>query len=174
MQLKEHVIYGGAAAGALSPFFGWDSLYFFAASVLIDADHYIDYLYFSRFRDWSPSKMFRFHGQMAAWRNRPHFCALEAFHTVEFMAAILLAGILLGSQPLVLVFSGLLFHLILDLVRLRRWGNIHLRALSFAEYAYRANKMRAAGVDPEAIFKEAYARISQPSRETGIPQTASS
>lgn len=157
MQLKEHIVYGGTASLILTPFFGVKSIYFFIASILIDSDHYVDFLYFSRFRNWSVKSMFRFHGQLKEWKVRDNFMALEAFHTVEFIFSILILGIYFQSTELVLVFSGMVFHMFLDLIRLYQYKAIPLRALSFIEYWLRARKMRSAGIDPEKLFHNAYA-----------------
>jgi len=42
-----------------------------------------DYLYRSRFRDWSPRRMFEFHRTLFPQIRRPDFLALSLFHTVE-------------------------------------------------------------------------------------------
>src|SRR5581483_4018485 len=98
MQPKEHVAYGAAASLCLLPALPPERVaFFFAGSVLIDIDHYLDFLYFSRFREWSPSGMFRFHGRLAKVIHKPGFCALEAFHTAEFFLGILLLGLALRS-----------------------------------------------------------------------------
>jgi hypothetical protein len=162
MTLKEHLAYGAAVTPALYPFFGLKSLFFFAASVLIDADHYIDYLYFGGFKSWSVRKMFRFHGQIRKWVGRPNICALEAFHTLEFYAGLLTVAVYFRSAEVYLILSGLLFHQALDLIRMRQWNALHLRALSFVEYWFRARKMRRSGIDPEGFFKEVYQAVSKP------------
>ena len=108
MTLKEHLAYGGVATAALYPRFGEKTLLFYAASVLIDADHYIDYLYYARFRDWSVKRMFQFHNTLASWRNSPNMMALEAFHCAEFHLAILGLALYFGSSELFLIFGGLM------------------------------------------------------------------
>ena len=45
MKLKQHILYGGVASLCLVPKFGLLSSVFWAASVLIDIDHYIDFVY---------------------------------------------------------------------------------------------------------------------------------
>ena len=161
MQLKEHIAYGGAASVALYPVFGVRTLLFFLASVLIDADHYLDYLYYTRFKNWSVKTMFKFHGTMAAWRNKPDICALEAFHTAEFLAALGALALAFHSVELSLIFWGMIFHMVLDLIRLTQWKRVDLRALSFTEYWIRKKRMMARGIHPETIFEEAYRTVSQ-------------
>ena len=52
MKLREHVVLGGAAAAGLTPVLGaQDSLVFLGATVLIDVDHYWDYLVRNDFRN---------------------------------------------------------------------------------------------------------------------------
>ena len=172
MQLKEHIFYGGSASIVLYPTFGPVTAFFFIGSVLIDVDHYIDFLYFAGFRNWSVRAMFRFHSILARWRNKPNLYALEAFHTMEFFAALLAVGIYFKSSILLLTFAGMVFHLFLDLIRLRQYNGVHLRALSFIEYWIKARRMKAAGIDPEGVIKEAYAAslISAPDNlEIAVP-----
>ena len=166
MQVKEHIVYGGSVSVALTPFFGAQTLLFFLSSVLIDLDHYVDFLYFSKFRNWSINGMFRFHGQLSAWKDDPKLYALQAFHTLEFFLAVLALAFYFRSTELFLLFSGLIFHYALDLLRIYQWERlykktIHPRAYSFLEYWIKARQMKRAGTDPEKIFQEAYAVTSQ-------------
>ena len=125
VNLREHVVLGGGAALALTPVLGaQDSAVFWAASVLIDADHYWDYLYRSRFRDWSPRRMFEFHRTLFPQIRRPDFLALSLFHTVEWFALVYLVAAFLESSAVEAVFWGMAFHLALDAL----WLTLH-RAL---------------------------------------------
>jgi hypothetical protein len=161
MQVKEHIAYGGAASLALYPSFGEKAVFFFLGSVLIDLDHYIDFLYYGRFRDWRIRNMFRFHGQMSRWKGRADVLALEAFHTAEFLALFLWVGLHFNSAEVLLLSAGMIFHLGLDLLRLFQHKAVGARALSFVEYWVRARRMRRAGVDPERVFQDAYASVVQ-------------
>jgi hypothetical protein len=165
MTPKEHVVYGAAASAALAPVFGPKVAYFFAGSILIDVDHYIDYLYFGRFRSWGPSRMFRFHAKLARAKYEPKFCALEAFHTAEFFLGVLAVGLFFRSPEILLILGGMTFHLFLDLLRLHQSDALTVRALSFIEYAVRARNMRRSGIDPEAVFFKAFAESETPDRE---------
>lgn len=166
MSPKEHVIYGATASAAVYPFWGlFGAVSFFLGSVFIDIDHYLDYLYFSRFRNWSVKDMFAFHGQMARWKDRNDFLALEAFHTAEFLLAFLAVGLYFKSAPLLLFFSGMIFHLGLDLFRLHSFGRVPVRAISFIEYWVRARRMRRSGIDPEGLFRQAYEKITAKTRD---------
>ena len=163
MHLKEHITYGGAVSIALFPVFGIRVLFFFLGSVFIDLDHYIDFLYYSRFKKWSIKSMFALHNKMSEWKDKENICALEAFHTIEFLLALLAVAFYFHSRELFLLFSGMLFHLTLDMIRLRQWGKgkIFIRAFSFIEYWIRAQKMKRLGTHPEKIYFEAYAESCQ-------------
>ena len=58
MQARQHTIIGAVAATALIPFLGINSAIFWAAAVLIDGDHYTEYVYRNGFRDFSIKRMF--------------------------------------------------------------------------------------------------------------------
>ncbi len=154
-------MYGGAVTGALYPVYGMSSVFFLLGSIFIDIDHYIDFLYYGRFRDWSVKNMFKFHGLVAKRKDYPHIYALEAFHTAEFLLTLLALGIYFHSAELVLLFAGMVFHLALDVYRLNQWGKVHVRAFSFVEYWYLRRKMRATTGDPEIFFDDVYAEISR-------------
>ena len=93
MKLREHLIIGGIAMVILTPQWGiWRALLFWGAEVLIDADHYWDYLWRSRFQDWSGWRMFRYYDQITEHIHDKNFFAISILHTVEvFVAVYLLA-----------------------------------------------------------------------------------
>ncbi len=159
MSPKEHVAYGAAASAALYPFFREKTFFFFTASVLIDLDHYIDYLYYARFRDWRIKSMFAFHGILAKQRDNPDILALEAFHTAEFLFSVLAVAVYYRSTVLYLTFAGFIFHMGLDLFRLAQWKRVDIRALSFVEYVIRKHRMIRSGLHPEKPFFDVYAQI---------------
>ena len=160
MKVKEHLSYSALASTALYPLFGEKTLLFFVSSILIDLDHYVDFVYYSRFQNWNIKDMFRFHGQISQWKHLPNIYALEAFHTIEFHFSILALAAYFRSTELYLVFWGLMFHMALDLIRLYSWRGISRRALSFFEYWIRAKNMRRSGIEPEHLFNNAYALMS--------------
>lgn len=162
MQLKEHMLYGGTASLALFPAFGWKTIFFFLASVFIDLDHYMDFVYYGKFRYWNIRGMFQFHGLLHRWTKTRKLYCLQAYHTVEFFSCILAIAVYFNSKEVFLIFWGLLFHLFLDLYRMSQERNIGVRAFSFFEYWIRSKKMKAVGLHPEQPFKEAHAlAISQ-------------
>ena len=160
MNLREHVILGGATAAALSPVLGpQESAVFWAASVLIDVDHYWDYLCRNRFRNWSFRKTFEFHRALFQRIRDPEFLALNVFHTVEWFLLVSLAGVWLGSSVIVAAFLGMVFHLGLDLARLASCRATFARALSIVEYWVRRRALVARGLDPDRPYRDALAEI---------------
>ena len=155
MNLPEHVVLGGGVAWALSPVLGVQgSAIFWVASVLIDADHYGDYLQRNGFRDWSPRRMFEFHARVFPQIRRPDFLALNLCHTVEFFTFVYVAAAVLRSSVLWAVFWGMCFHLLLDVIWLAWHRAVFSRAFSLIEYAIRRRRMRDRGLDPNLVYEE--------------------
>jgi hypothetical protein len=160
VRLSEHVILGGGAAAALTPVLGApDSLIFFASSVLIDVDHYWDYLQRNEFRDWSWRKTFEFHRAMFAKVHAPDFLGLNLFHTAEWFVTVWMAGAWLGSSALFAVLFGMAYHLVLDVAFLARHGVTFKRALSVIEYHVRRARLVRGGLDPDRPYREALIEI---------------
>ena len=149
MNLREHVILGGGAAVALSPVLGpAASVVFFASSVLIDVDHYWDYLQRNEFRNWSFGKTFAFHRVLFKNIQAPDFLAMNLFHTVEWFALVYLAGQWLGSRVIDAALAGMVFHLGLDLARLTWYRATFKRALSLVEIGVGPSAARAPQAAP--------------------------
>lgn len=160
MRLKDHLIIGGAASVVLYPALGNDAALFLAGSVLIDIDHYLEYLYHNGFRDFGVTNMFRYHEALRNSWGRPDFLNFEAFHTVEFVAAVLAASIWLGSTPLFALFMGLAFHIVCDAAFLLRLKIFRLRANSFIEYLIRKRRFKKMGLRPSAVHEDALREIA--------------
>lgn len=159
MQPVTHVLCGGAAAAALTPWLGRDALVFGAASVAIDIDHYLDFLYFNRFTDWSVRRMLAFHAEIWTRRHRPDLIGLSIFHTAEWTALLVAVASVSGSAVAWAALGGVLFHIALDLLSLTRHGILRRRAHSVVEYAVRRRRLLRAGLDPAGVFREALAAI---------------
>jgi hypothetical protein len=160
VNLREHVVLGGGAAAALVPVLGaHDSLVFFASSVLIDVDHYWDYLRRNGFKNWSWRKTFDFHWALFRRIHEPDFLAFNLFHTAEWFALVYAAGGWLGSSAMRAVFWGMLFHLVLDLLRLTWHGATFKRALSVVEYWIRRRWLLRRGLDPDRLPAEVLVEI---------------
>ena len=160
MKLREHVVLGGAAAAGLTPVLGaQDSLVFLGATVLIDVDHYWDYLVRNDFRNWSWPKTFAFHRALFPKIHDADFLALNFFHTVEAFVIVLVAGSWLGSSAALAAFLGMAYHLALDLAFLTWHRATFKRALSYVEYHLRRRRLLRRGLDPDRVYREALAEI---------------
>src|SRR3989304_6935218 len=84
MKARYHLLTGGVAAAVVVPVFGVASAAFWASSVLVDVDHYLDYLCRNGFRDFSIKRMFGFHAYLFRIGNDPTFLGLNILHTAEF------------------------------------------------------------------------------------------
>lgn len=163
MNLQEHIVLGGGAALVLSPILGAEgSLTFWTSSVLIDIDHYWEYLYHNRFKDWSWRKTFAFHAELFKHLADPRFLGLNLFHTVEWFVLVGSAACWWGSSTLLAVLGGMIFHLSLDLLRLAFHRAIFTRALSIVEYWIRRRRLFHMGLDPDGAYAEALAAIEGP------------
>jgi len=154
--LRDHVLLGGAAAVLLYPLWGfWPAFAFWLANILIDVDHYIHFLVLTRFEVLDFGTMFRLNEQAFQNRHRPDFLALEIFHTVEFLFVLGMVAFWLMPwlQP---VFWGMLFHNLVDLVHLGRYGVLTKRTHSFMEYWIRSRRIRSRGGDPNLAFQESW------------------
>ena len=155
MKLKHHIIYGGIASLCLFPKIGLLSGIFLAASVLIDIDHYIEFLWKNRFTNFSFKKMFDYCNVTVGWNTRPGMLGLSIFHTVEAIGGIYLLSFWLNSNIVKAIFWGMVFHMILDILFLLKMGALFCRAFSFLEYFIRKKIMINNGLSPDAIFEEA-------------------
>jgi hypothetical protein len=160
MNLREHVLLGAAAGAALIPACGVEAAgAFWAASVLLDVDHYWEYLEKNGFRDWSPRKMFAYHGEIFRRLRRPDLLALNLFHTVEWLGLVLAACWWWGGVVPAAALAGMVFHLALDLLRLAWLRAVTARALSLVEYVIRRRRLIRRGLDPDAVQREALLAI---------------
>ena len=89
MQPKHPILIGTALSASLLPALGSiPSAGFLIGTIVIDADHYLDFLVHNRFRDFSVRKMFRYHQRLFLSIKRPEFISLEIFHTFECLACL--------------------------------------------------------------------------------------
>lgn len=155
MKPRDHVIYGAAGAAALYPALGAGSVLFWAASVAIDLDHYLDYLWHNRFTDLGFKRMFEYHRLLTKKWHDPAFLNIEIFHTVEFIVPLFAIAHFTGSAPLFAVCLGFIFHIALDLVSLYRNGIFFARAHSLPEYFLRKKMLQGRGLDPAMLYLDA-------------------
>jgi len=134
---------------------------FWMASVLMDIDHYWDFLYHNGFKDYSVETMFAYHAVIRKLCHRPNFLSLNVFHTVEVLLAILFIGMWCNSDVILVVFWGMLFHQLLDLIDLYRHRVLFKRAFSIIEYWIRKRVMIRQGLFPALVYREALGLIGE-------------
>ena len=157
MKLREHLIIGGVAVAFLAPQWGlWRALLFWGAEVLIDADHYWDYLWRNKFSDWSGWRMFRYYDWLRKSYNDKRFFALSLLHAAEFFLAVYALARFWNYNFFITVFWGMLFHLFLDTLTFVYEGKPFLRAYSLVEYWIRKKGLIRRGINPDAFYREIF------------------
>ena len=164
MKLKDHILIGGIASLGLYPVLGVKSIVFWIASILIDTDHYWDFLYHNNFRDFSIKNMVKYHSILFKKMHRPEFLGLNVFHTVESLAVVYFIALLLNSDVIMAVLWGMLFHLFLDLLYLSKNKALFKRALSIIEYRIRRKIMVGQGLSPDILYENAIYAIGRGTR----------
>jgi hypothetical protein len=156
---REHVILGSAASVGLYFILGAGALqnviYFWLASILIDIDHYLDYIYNNRFTDYSFKRMMAYHGLLYKRRFDPAFINLSIFHCVESMGALLIVALYTGSTALLYIWWGFLFHIIFDTIKLIYDGKPSIRSNTIIGYFFRIRRLKTQGLDTKAIYTKA-------------------
>jgi len=160
MRLSSHVVVGVVASVALYPAMGMNVAAFFAASVLIDIDHYIDYVYHNGFRDISPGRMFAYHDELVRYWREPEFLVIEVFHTAEFQLFVAAVVWLTGSALLEAVLWGMLFHIAFDTGYMALHSILTKRVYSFTEYLLRRRALKRRGLEPGDICRRAARMVS--------------
>jgi hypothetical protein len=160
MRARDHAVLGAAAAAAAIPVFGPYSAVFWASSVAIDADHYLDYLCRNHFTDFSVSRMFEFHRRLYAISRQANFLGLNVGHTVEFMVLVFTAAQLTDWLWLEAAAWGMLFHIATDIVYLATQKRLSRRALSVIEYAVRWDRMKKQGLEPDKPYESTLKAMS--------------
>lgn len=129
MTLKAHAVQAAIGAVVMSVYFTLsENAVFFLSIVLIDIDHYFDFVVVTR--RFAIKDMFKYHGWV--WRHKDTVYGISVFHTVEvFIALYLLGGV---SRYFTIILYGFLFHMALDLVSLLWHGIFFNRAFSIIEY----------------------------------------
>lgn len=150
-----HLLLGVAAGAAITLAAGApNGVVFFAASMLIDADHYADFVYHSRFRSFNPRAMFRFHALLAREHHRREFLVLHLFHSVEFLGAIACIAFYRNVVPLQFVLYGMCFHLLCDWGSMIAQKTIFNRAISVTEYVIRRKRLLRFGLSSVALLRK--------------------
>ena len=177
MRLREHIKYGSVASLLSLRFLGpWYALIFWLASVLIDVDHYIDYVYRTGGTDWRVASIFRLdhflRQKLQRGELQGRLVCLSLFHTVECFSLIYLAFLWTGSVFWLAVFYGMAFHLFLDVVALAGCRALFVRAFSLIEYVVRRRIMKARGMNPDEVWIAAFKTIGVKHRSLRGPRFA--
>ncbi|MBE9531846.1 MAG: hypothetical protein IME98_03475 [Proteobacteria bacterium] len=159
MRPRDHVILGTAASAALyslSDYIAIQNLiYFWLATILIDIDHYLDYIYNNKFTDYSFKRMMRYHGLLYNRRFDPAFINLSIFHSVESMGALGAVTLYTGSTALLYIWWGFLFHIALDTIKLVYDGKPSIRSNTAVGYILRVKRLNKQGLDTKGLYTRA-------------------
>jgi hypothetical protein len=153
MRAEYHAAIGGAASAGLAPVLGIHSLVLFAASVLIDFDHYLDYVWRNRLSDLSVRGMFRFNTALDRRSKGRRTVQLSVFHTVECLLIVGAVAVLTEWPAVWALLWGFLLHLALDIADLARNRTLFVRAYSLIEYIIRWSRLRSQGAQPELPYR---------------------
>lgn len=165
MTVKQHTLIGGVAALALTPILGLAAIPFWLGSILIDIDHYLEFIYHNRLTDFNIKRMHDYHSTLGRWFSRPEFLNLSIFHTVEFLALLYISGMWLDSLLIKATVGGMLFHILLDTIYLYSRGSLSKRAHSIIEFVIRKELMKLRGFHPCIVCSEALQLIYEKSSE---------
>lgn len=116
-----------------------DAALFFCSGVLIDVDHYLDYVF--KFKRLGLIAAYRYNVEFCLQvRKEPkkHYC-LHCFHTVEFIAVILIICAVIKNYFL---FYGLMLHHLLDFIEMSRYRIFFAREISVLRYLVLITKKR--------------------------------
>ena len=113
MKTSVHLIVSAILAAVLYPVFQWKVLLIFVGGVLIDADHYLWYIYkYKKFNLVDSYKFYLKNMEINDFTNV--YGILLVFHTIEFLFIMVLLSF---YNKLALLFTlGLLTHYVLDII----------------------------------------------------------
>jgi hypothetical protein len=121
MTVREHVTLSTAMAAAALPWLKADVWIPFAASVLVDADHYVWHAVTRR--TLSPRAALRYFGQA----DPPQPAQSRLLHQPLAVGTVAIAAAATRSRTLALILGGMLFHLTLDVVHERQTRRLRRR-----------------------------------------------
>lgn len=138
MRVRDHVFLASAGAAVLYPLVGRGVLGAWAASTLIDADHYLWYCV--RHRHLNPVAAIRFFNQPAA----PHHTATRVLHSpVALSLAMLLGAYRRRALPVAI---GMAVHVAMDAYHEARLGQARAAALQRDEFKCQGCGAKGPGV----------------------------
>lgn len=140
MRVQEHVKFSSLAALAAAPWLKQDVLIPLVASIGIDVDHYLWHAI--THRNLSLRAAVRYYGQA----DPPQLARQRLLHQPLLLGALLVLAVRLRSRLLLLILSGLLFHVSLDAIHVTQMK--HLKR-SLSEQAQ--GKCSACGKQEQAL-----------------------
>ena len=164
MQARHHMIIGAVAASALIPVLGTNSLFFLAGSVLIDGDHYVDYVYRNRFRNFSIRKMFQYY-RLLKEKMTLGWVPISLAHTFEALTLLLISCVIFNWLWLWAVFWGALFHFATDNIYFSVRNIKSRRVVSIIEYIIRRKRMEKRGIQPNRIYVAVFDELNISNRK---------
>lgn len=157
MRLQSHIVAGVIGTAVAYPFLGPEkSALFFTASVLIDADHYLDYLWRTRGVDWSPARMFRYYEFIMTQKEYKNVLGFSLLHTAEAFLAIYALGYFVSPAFFFPIILGMAYHMVFDIVSMTYKGIPFERAFSIVEYFIRKHSLAKKGIDINNFYKKAF------------------
>ncbi|MEI6480556.1 MAG: hypothetical protein WCO12_03505 [bacterium] len=157
MKLESHIVAGLVGTAILYPILGpAQSMLFFTSSVLIDSDHYLEYLRVTRGKDWSPARMFRFYSCFTEHNSEKEVLGFSLFHTIEIFIVVYLLAKYLSSFIFIPILLGMTYHMIFDIACLTYHGVPTVRAFSIVEYFIRKKLLLKKGINPEDFYKKMF------------------
>jgi hypothetical protein len=118
VRVQEHLKLSAVAALAVAPWLKKDAAIPFAASILIDADHYVWYIVAHRTLNFREA--LAFYGQA----DPPQTPGMKFLHQPLVLAALLVLAVRLRSRLLGLILGGLLFHVSLDAIHITQMSHL--------------------------------------------------
>lgn len=155
MKLTKHILLGSVIGIILYPIYKLQIIWFVAASVLIDVDHYGAFLIKNRFVNYNIKTMFRYYDTLIKWKSRKELLGINMFHTFEFMLVLGIFAYYFNSLIINMVWMGFLFHNICDFIYLYRLGIPDKRSYYYLEYFRRKNIFLKQGIDINNLHQEA-------------------
>lgn len=145
MTLKQHTIQATIGSAVLAPFLGIDAVIFFFSMILIDVDHYFDFVIVCK--RFGIRDMFKYHNWL--WKRKKSVYAVSILHTVEVFVLLFILGF--WSYYFWIVLFGFSIHYVFDIYFLYIHDSTTIRAFSILEYIIKSNGIKCYPV-PEREF----------------------
>lgn len=132
MHIREHVQLSAAAALLAAPWLKQEVAIPFAASILIDVDHYVWHALTRH--TFSLRAAMQYFGQA----DPPQLRRMRVLHSPVVLGLLLVLALRTRSRFMWLVLAGLLFHVSLDAIHVTQMGHLKKSLSEQAEYRCKA------------------------------------